>query len=101
MNCTSIALIVVIVSLVVGNTFISTNIWIHTFSATDISCNIVWFLTLHDHFVWNFIFGTKFSSIYLTKSEKRLVFRRLFVNRQRAKDGTHVFDAKYRYVFVV
>ena len=72
-----------------------------TFYATDISCNIVWFLTLHDNFVWNFIFGTKFSSIYLIKSEKRLVFRRLFVNRQRAKDGTHVFDAKYRYVFVV
>ena len=37
-------------------------------------------------------FGTKFSSIYLAKS---------FVNLQRAKDGTHMFDAKYRYVFVV
>ena len=24
-----------------------------------------------------------------------------FVNQQRAKDGTHTFDAKYRYVFVV
>ena len=24
-----------------------------------------------------------------------------FVNMQRAKDGTHVFDAKYKYVFVV
>ena len=37
-----------------------------------------------------FDFGTKFSSIYLAK-----------VNLQRAKDGTHMFDAKYRYVFVV
>ena len=47
------------------------------------------------------ILGTKFSSIYLAKGEKRLVFRLLFVNLQRAKDGTHIFDAKYKYVFVV
>ena len=33
--------------------------------------------------------------------KKRLVFRLSFVNLQRAKDGTHMFDAKYRYVFVV
>ena len=46
-------------------------------------------------------FDTKFSSIYLTKVEKRLVFRLSFVNLQRAKDGTHMFDAQYRYVFVV
>ena len=46
-------------------------------------------------------FGTKFSSIYLAKGEKRLVFRLSFVNLQRAKDGTHMFNAKYRYVFVV
>ena len=44
---------------------------------------------------------TKFSCIILAKGEKRLVFRLLFVNLQRAKDGAHVFDAKYRYVFVV
>ena len=44
---------------------------------------------------------TKFSSIYLAKGKTRLVFRISLVNRQRAKDGTHVFDAKYRYVFVV
>ena len=37
----------------------------------------------------NNIFGTIFSSIYLAKREKRLV------NLQRAKDGTHMFDAKY------
>ena len=49
----------------------------------------------------NHIFGTKFSSIYLAKGEKRLVFRLSFVNLQREKDGTHMFDAKYRYVFVV
>ena len=47
------------------------------------------------------IIGTKFSSIHLTKWEKCLVFRLSFVNLQRAKDGTHMFDAKYRYVFVV
>ena len=52
-------------------------------------------------FVWNFIFATKFSSIYLSKGEKRLVFRLSFVNLLRAKDGTHMFDAKYRFVFVV
>ena len=50
---------------------------------------------------FNLIFGTKFSSIYLAKGEKRLVFRLSFVNLQRAKDGTHMFDAKYKYVFVV
>ena len=48
-----------------------------------------------------FDFGTKFSSIYLAKGEKRLVFRLSFVNLQCAKDSTHMFDAKYRYVFVV
>ena len=51
--------------------------------------------------VLNLIFVTKFSSIYLAKGEKRLVFQLSFVNLQRAKDGTHMFDAKYRYVFVV
>ena len=51
--------------------------------------------------VWDLIFATKFSSIFLPKGEKRLVFRLSFVNLQRAKDGTHMFDAKYRYVFVV
>ena len=49
----------------------------------------------------NLIFATKFSSIYRAKGDKCLVFRPSFVNLQRAKDGTHVFDAKYRYVFVV
>ena len=53
---------------------------------------------------WNQIilnFGTKFSSIYLRKVEKRLVFRLSFVNLQRAKDGIHVLDAQYKYVFAV
>ena len=31
---------------------------------------------------------------------KTFVFLLAFVNLQRAKDGTHMFDAKYRYVFV-
>ena len=48
-----------------------------------------------------FDFGTKFSSIYIVKGKKCLVFRLLFVNLQRAKDDTHMFDAKYRYIFVV
>ena len=51
--------------------------------------------------VQNLIFATKFSSIYVAKGEKRLVFRLSFVNLQRAKDSTHVCDAKYWYVFVV
>ena len=51
--------------------------------------------------VYNLIFATKFSSIYLAKGQKRLVFQLSFVNMQRAKDETHMFEAKYRYVFVV
>ena len=51
--------------------------------------------------MWNLIFGTKFSSIYLAKGETHLVFRLSFVDLQRAKDGAHMFDAKYKYVFVV
>ena len=51
--------------------------------------------------VYNLIFATKFSSIYLAKGQKRLVFQPSFVNLQRAKNETHMFDAKYRYVFVV
>ena len=51
--------------------------------------------------VFKILFCTKFSSIYLVKGEKCLVFRQSFVNPQRAKDGTHMFDAKYRYVFAV
>ena len=72
-----------------------------TFSATNISSNIVGFLQLHDTIQMKSIFGTRFRSIYLAKGEKRLVFRLSFVNLQRAKDGTHMFDAKYRYVLVV
>ena len=49
----------------------------------------------------NLIFVTKLSSIYVAKEEKRLVFRSSFVNLQRAKYDTHVFDAKYRSVFIV
>ena len=53
------------------------------------------------NFVWSLIFGTKFSNIYLPKGEKHFVFRLSFANLQRAKDGTHMFNAKYRYVFAV
>ena len=51
--------------------------------------------------VYNSIFATKFSSIYLVKGQKRLVFQLSFANLQRAKDETHMSDTKYRYVFVV
>ena len=44
---------------------------------------------------------TEFSSIHLAKGEKRLVFQLSFVYLQRAKDGTDVYGAKHRYVFVV
>ena len=54
---------------------------------------MVWLLQLHDTIQTKSNFGTKFSSIYLAKWEKRLVFRLSFVNLQRAKDGTHIFDA--------
>ena len=72
-----------------------------TFSASNISSNIVWLLQLHDTIQMESIFVTKFSSIYLAKGEKRLVFRLSFVNLQRAKNGTHMFGVKYRYVSVV
>ena len=72
-----------------------------TFSATNINSNIVWLLQLHATIQTKSHVGTKLSSIYLVKWEKRLVFRLSFVNLQRAKKGTHMFDAKYRYVFVV
>ena len=62
---------------------------------------MIWFLQLHDAIKMKSIFATKFSSIFLAKGEKRLVFQLSFVNLQRAKDGIHMFGAKYRYVFVV
>ena len=55
---------------------------------------------IHDS-VYNLIFATKFSSIYLANGQKRLVFQLSFVKLQRAKDETHMFDAKFRYLFVV
>ena len=60
---------------------------------------MIWLIQLHDAIQMKSIFATKFSNIYLAKGEKRLVFWQSFVNL-RAKDGTHVFDAKYRHVFV-
>ena len=44
--------------------------------------------------VWNLIFVTKLSSTYLAKGQKRLVFQLSFVNLQRAKGETYMFDAK-------
>ena len=51
--------------------------------------------------VYNLIFATKFSSIHFAKGQQRLVFQLPLVKLQRAKDETHMFDAKYRYLFVV
>ena len=90
-----------------------------TFSTTNISSIIVWLLQLHDTIqmkssyawinynhdniamrshimIYNFVrnFGTKFSSTYLAKGEKRLVFRLSFVNLQRAKDGTNILYSR-------
>ena len=45
-----------------------------TFSATNISSNIVWLLQLNDTIQMKSIFGTIFSSIYLAKVEKRWFF---------------------------
>ena len=56
---------------------------------------------MHDTIQMESIFVTKFSSIYLAKGEKRFVFRLSFVNLQRAKNGTHMFGVKYRYVSVI
>ena len=72
-----------------------------SFSATNFGSNLIWFLQLHDTINMRSLFATKSSSIYLAKGEKRVVFQLSFVNLQRAKDGTHLFEAKYRYVFVV
>ena len=98
-----------------------------TFPATNISSNMVWLRQLYDtiqmisNYTWinynhdkitlrshriyycvrSLIFDAKFSSIYLAKGEKCLFFRLSFVNLRRAKDGTHMFHAKYRYMFVV
>ena len=100
-----------------------------TKSSSTFSANvIIWFLHLHDinqiksNYTWinynhddiaiwchimiydnayNLIFATKFGNIYLAKGEKCSFFRLSFVNLQRVKDGTHVFDAKYRYMFAV
>ena len=38
---------------------------------------------------------------FIWQKEKDGFFRLSFVNLQRAKDGTHKFDAKYRYALVV
>ena len=100
-----------------------------SFSATNISSNIVWFLQLHDamqmksnctwinynhnniairshiiiyNFLWYLIFGTKFSSIYLAKWEKRLVFRLYFLTCSvRKMVLICLMQNIYIYVFIV
>ena len=39
---------------------------------------------------------------FISQKDKNVwFFQLLFINLPRAKDSTHMFDAKYRYVFVV
>ena len=52
-------------------------------------------------FVWNLILIPNLVAFISQKEKKNLVFRLSFINLQRAEDGTHMCDAKYRYVFVV
>ena len=100
----------------------------NTFSAANTSSNRAWLLRLHDaiqmksnytrinynhdniairshimiyNCVWNLIFGAKFSSIYLAKGEKCLVFRLPFVNLQRAKDVTQMLEQNIDLCFIV
>ena len=54
---------------------------------------MIWFFQLHD--------TIKMKSNHTQKDKNVWFFQLSFVNPQRAKDGTHMFDAKYRYVFVV
>ena len=52
--------------------------------------------------VYNIVFLLPNLVAFISQKEKNVWFFDLsYVNLQRAKDGTHVFDAKYRYVFVV
>ena len=50
---------------------------------------------------WNHSLVPNLVAFTSQNEKKRLVFLPSFVNLQRAKDGTDMFDAKYRYVFVV
>ena len=38
---------------------------------------------------------------FISQKDKHVFFQLSVVNLQRAKDGTHMFCAKYGYVFVV
>ena len=50
---------------------------------------------------WMFTVQRKNAIKFGSKMEFTHIFIPSFVNLQRAKDGTHTFDANYRYVFVV
>ena len=50
---------------------------------------------------WNLILVPNLVAFISQKEKKRLIFRLSFVNLQHAKNGTHMFDAKDRYMFVV
>ena len=76
-----------------------------TFSATNMSSNIVWSISTArynpNEIKWNLILVPNLVA-FISQKEKNVWFFLLsFVNPQRAKDGTHMFDAKYWYVFVV
>ena len=65
-----------------------------TFSGTNINSNKVWLLQLHDTIQMKLKFGKHLLAFISQKEKKHLVFRLSFVNLQRAKSGTHMFDAK-------
>ena len=102
-------------SMLIAKTFFYNSQEITKNSSTDINSSITWLPQLHDtipmksNYTWinynhdnmairslimiynsvqKLILATKFTSIYLAKGEKRLVFRPSFVNLQRAKYGT-------------
>ena len=49
--------------------------------------------------VWNLIICTKFSGI--SQKEKGVWFFDYHLWKDGAKNGAHMFDAKYRHVFIV
>ena len=77
----------------------------------QIKSNYTWINYSHDNiairshmmihnFVWNLILVANLIAFTSQKQKNVWVFLLSFDNLQRAKDGTHMLAAKYRYVFV-
>ena len=67
-----------------------------TFSATNIISNIVWLLQLHDTIQTKSILVPNLVAFF-SQNETNVWF---FDYHLLTCSGTHMFDAKYRYVFV-